>query len=219
MSTDVEICNTALGHIGIDRYIADLNEASTEAKNCLLHYDATRRELLNDFPYNFARGVVALALLTNDPPPGWRFAYRYPTDCLQARTVSTEAGIRYRSGWASAYCMTWGDWVHDVFGRAPWEVMHDPDTAGSRRVVTDIEDAYLWYTVDVEQVSQFPPLFRNAFAWSLAAKLAGPLRVNANLRASAIQIASNEVSKAQASSFNESQPDRLPESPSIQVRC
>ena len=96
--------------------------------------------------------------------------------------------------------------------------MHDADTAGTRRIVTGISEAYLWYTVDVSLVSQMTSLFREALAWKLATRLAGPLRVNANLRASLQQMADLAISKAQAHSFNEGQPDRVPDSPSIQAR-
>lgn len=218
MSSIVEICNHALGHLGVDKFIAALDEASTQAKNCNLHYDAARRELLEDFPYGFARGVIALAELSADPPPGWGYAYGYPNDCLQARAISDASGIRAAGLWASSYCSSWDAWTCTIVGRVPWEVMHDPDNAGSRRIVTDIAEAYLWYTVDVQQVSQMPSLFRNALAWHLATKLAGPLRVKPDLRASVAQQALVEISKAQAHALNEARPDRVPESPSIQAR-
>jgi hypothetical protein len=218
MSSVIEICNTALGHIGADQFIADLTETTSEAKNCALHYDPARRELLEDFPYNFARGVVALAALTSDAPPGWGFAYRYPDGCLQARAVTDSSGTRYRWDWRAACCTSWDDWALSIAGRVPWEVMHDAASPGSRQIVTDIEEAYLWYTVDVDQVNQMTSLFRDALAWKLAVRLAGPLRVNANLRASLQSMLDLAVSKAQAMSLNEAQTVRAPESPSIQAR-
>lgn len=218
MATVIGICNTALSRLGIDQAIEDLNDSNARARACRLHYDQCRQQVLQDFPWNFARGVVALAELSTDPPPGFGYSYRYPTDCLEARIVTDEAGYRLRNQWEHDV-RTWSDWGLWSPGRVTFEVMADTAVPGSRLIACDIPEAHLWYTVDVSITTQFTPLFASALAWRIAAELAGALRVDARLRQSAMQEYLWAVSQAQASSLNEAQTDRYPESPSIQVRA
>lgn len=214
----ISICNTALSRVSVSQFIEDLGDANDRARLCSLHYDNCRRQVLQEFPWNFARSVVALASLTGAPPPGWLYAYRYPTDCLHARAVSDAAGIRNTPHWQRDF-LTWDGWAYQISGKVPWEVMADPDTNGARRVVCDIDDAYLWYTKDVETPEQFTPLFASALAWRLAAEIGPGLRVDARIRQAAEQSYIWAISQAQAASHNESRSDRQPDSPSISVRA
>ena len=217
MTTKVQICNLALGRIGINQYIEDIDDPNDKARACKQFYDLCRQQALQDFPWNFARAVVALAELTTDPPPGWPFAYRYPTDCLQVRALCDEDGNGVRSAMIASVS-SWDEWSGLIATRYPWQVQADPNEAGARLIATDLEDAYCWYTVDVTEPNQFSPLFVSALAWRLAAELAGPLRADARLRDAAEQQYVYIQSKAAAGSLNEEQVDRAPESPSILAR-
>ena len=70
MASVVEICNRALSNIGNSRSINSLTEASKEAGECSLHFEACRDAVLSDFDWNFATKRVALAD-TSNPPPDW----------------------------------------------------------------------------------------------------------------------------------------------------
>ncbi|MFN6798793.1 hypothetical protein ACK4QH_23255, partial [Proteus mirabilis] len=74
--------------------INSMTEASKEAVQCNLHYAQCRDSVLADFPWNFATKKVALAN-TNNPPPNWAYAYRYPNDCLKAIGI-VEPHQKYR---------------------------------------------------------------------------------------------------------------------------
>lgn len=217
MTTVVGICNLALGRIGINQYIEDIDDANPRAQACKQVYDLCRQQVLQDFPWNFARGVVALATLTTDPPPGWGYAYRYPTDCLQARVISDDSGTR-SSTWNTRQFLSWDQWAATIPRRQSWQVMGDANEPGSRIIVSDIPEAFLWYTVDVTETNQFTPLFVSAFAWRLAAELAGALKADARLRDSAEQQYVYARSQAAANSLNEETPDPAPDSPSILAR-
>ena len=86
MASVIEICNRALSNIGNSRSINSLNEASKEADQCSLHFDACRDAALADFDWNFATKRLALAD-TNNPPPDWQYAYQYPTDCVRITEI------------------------------------------------------------------------------------------------------------------------------------
>ena len=61
MASVIEICNRALSNIGNSRSINSLTEASKEAGQCSLHFDACRDAALADFDWNFATKRLALA--------------------------------------------------------------------------------------------------------------------------------------------------------------
>ncbi|EOW44572.1 hypothetical protein A1YG_03321, partial [Escherichia coli KTE130] len=86
MASVVEICNRALSNIGNSRSINSLTEASKEAGECSLHFEACRDAVLSDFDWNFATKRVALAD-TSNPPPDWEYAYQYPSDCLRITEI------------------------------------------------------------------------------------------------------------------------------------
>ncbi len=99
MASVVEICNRALSNIGNSRSINSLTEASKEAGECSLHFEACRDAVLSDFDWNFATKRVALAD-TSNPPPDWEYAYQYPSDCTlhalhyhQTNVQSVQANI------------------------------------------------------------------------------------------------------------------------------
>ena len=83
MSSEVEICNLSLSHIGTRSTISALNENSNEARQCNIHYAPARNFVLRKHPWGFAEKTLALAVLS-DPPPNWLYKYQYPTDCVTA---------------------------------------------------------------------------------------------------------------------------------------
>jgi hypothetical protein len=88
MSSETEISNIAISHLGISKEIANLDtEASTEAKACRRFYDICRDTVLRDFNWPFATKSVALGLVGEDPTTEWQYSYRYPSDCIKLRRI------------------------------------------------------------------------------------------------------------------------------------
>lgn len=83
MASVVEICNLALSSLGKGVPISALDEASEEARQCKQHYGFARDWLLQQFEYQFARKVLALASLSNDWDERWGYRYSKPNDCLK----------------------------------------------------------------------------------------------------------------------------------------
>jgi hypothetical protein len=216
MASPVESVNKALSHIGDTSFIEDFSDPQNERERLAnLHYESTRDEVLQDFPWPFARTFVALAVVTGDVP-GWTFKYRYPTDCLMAKLVTDDGGYRLPAQfWFDRNF--WGNVAFPI-PRFSYEVQADPDDEGARIILCDVEDAYLWYVKRIENLNQWTALARAALEWRLAMKFATGLKADDNEFIRAKQMYDWTLSQAQAHSFNEQRPDDQPQSPAIQAR-
>lgn len=192
MASVVEICNRALSNIGNSRSINSLNEASKEAGECSLHFDACRDSVLADFDWNFATKRVALAD-TGAPPPDWKFAYRYPTDCVRITEIMVP-GVRNPT----------------AAQRISYEVGADAGGTG-KLIYTDQEDAWLKYVGRVTDVNMYDAIFAEALAWRLAAAINMALTGNADLGNNALNMYGRVILSAGSHSLNESQEPVMPE--------
>ena len=84
----VLICNRALEmceHYGF----LSFEDGTPEAERAKLHYDITRREVLEAIDWNFARGYAALDLLADaGGDPARPYLFSVPPDCLRVRRVT-----------------------------------------------------------------------------------------------------------------------------------
>ena len=148
VSSDVDICNIALDHLG-KTSIVSLDEGSNEARKCALHYPQARQSALAFSNWTFARkSRLMSALVTNEFSDVWSYAYDLPNDVITARRVC-EAGMM--PNWNSA-----------------------PPAAylESGTLYTNVANARLFYTWDTTDTSRWPPLFVDALALSLAGRMA-----------------------------------------------
>ena len=152
MATKIDLCNQALDVLHVDNINA-LSDTERQAVLCNRWYDDLRRRMLRDHAWNFATKRVVLAEVS-DEYTNWSYAYGYPSDCLYARRVLPPSGT---------------DTVIDF-------VVQKSSSSSGRVILTNAEDAELEYTVDVEIVNEFDPLFQEALVFNLAAKIAGPLK-------------------------------------------
>lgn len=209
----VDICNMALARIGHSETIASLDERSKAAQSCTLFYDAARDFVLRDGVWNFATRAVQLAEVADATFPGWRYVYRYPTDCLQARQITTSAGTRLT--WYETDPTRSDRLLRWLPPRIPFEV--SSDDAG-RLILTDLEEAYLVYTARITDPNLFDSMFVSALSWYLAVELVMPLSVDERRAARAERNYALVLSQAEAANLNEAQPDPPAESPSITAR-
>lgn len=90
-TSETEIARAAVTSIGGAGTFAGLGEDTAarnrEARVCLTHFGTARDAALADFDWPFARRRLPLALLDEDPPDGWLFAYAKPEDSLAVRKV------------------------------------------------------------------------------------------------------------------------------------
>lgn len=150
MSSDIFICNLALGHLGKKRINA-LDEALAEARECNLYYDHVRRIMLQSSDWTFAKKRQALAQTTADYVERWPYTYVRPTDALAIRRVLPPD-------------------VDPQYGRKsiPFEVREG-------KVYTVLSPAYCEYTCNLTEAARFSPLFVDALAYRLAYMIAPAL--------------------------------------------
>jgi hypothetical protein len=195
-----DICNMALGHIGVSKRIGDVDtENSVEAKNCRLYYDHCVALLLEKREWNFAKRRTTLANL-GSPPDDWGFRYKYPNFCrLALRIVDTTTRTPLEKQ------------------KIPYEVRDYNDGYG-KVILTDQDDAELEFNYDVNDTNLFSSTFAEAISQVLADKLASPLRVSSDLKREARTMAQFWTAEAGALDSNERQDDQEPDSEFEQAR-
>lgn len=199
-STRTEIANFAITHIGIGKAISDLDtETSTEANICRRFYDTARDATLKDFNWGFATKYEELGLVSENPTIEWAYSYRYPSDCIFLRRILS--GIRNETRQS----------------RVSFKLSRD--SAGIL-VYTDEREACAEYTERVTDSNLYPSDFILAFSYRLAHYIIPSLTSgDTSARRDAIfKLYLQELSLARSGSYNEEQPDELPDSEFIRAR-
>lgn len=183
-SSEVKICNMALGRIGISIFIDSLTERSQAAIVCNNYYEACRDAVLEDAPFNFSTTRAVLADL-GTPPTNWLYRYALPSDCVKARRLVVP-GMREPT----------------ARNRIPFEVAVEND---AKVLYTDQPAAELIYSQRVTNPNLFSAQFIMALAWLLASEIAMPLSAAAGLGDRAVKMYAHFISQAQAGSLREGQ--------------
>jgi hypothetical protein len=189
MASKVQIAKLALQHIG-DRYdIADLSEETTEAEQINLIFDDTRDELLRRFPWRFAKKYTSPATLDVTVPGQWTYAYAYPTDAVRVRGITNILGIN----------------------ATPLEFEVALLSDDTKVVLTDQEDAELFYTSRVEDPTRFDSEFTMAFSFLLASRvtmaLTGDLNIKVDLEKEVIRVVSQAADTDSSEGRNRATPE------------
>lgn len=180
MSSDVEICNLALAHLGDSATVASINppEGSAQAEHCQRWYPIARDSLLELGEWNFATTRALLAELVN-PFPQWQHAYAPPLDCLKVLAIlpadaTSDAVLGFPSmGYTDAVTSA------QMAAYTSRDFTCETDaTTGNGIILTNQANALARYTRSITDTSKFSPLFRDALAWYLASYLAGPVLKN-----------------------------------------
>lgn len=158
--SDTDIANMAVSHVGSDSTIESLaSDKSEEARQCRIWYDFSRQQILEIYDWNFARGRLGLALhgdviseTATDPMAGvWGFRYQYPEDCIKVRKMQNPNA--------------------PPDDASPFSIELSLNRE-QKTILTNIEDAVLVYTVDLEATELFSSAFVQAFSHLLASQIA-----------------------------------------------
>lgn len=186
----------ALSYIAKGR-ISSMDEKSENARQCKIHYEHVRRQLLSAQRWVFAERTVKLALL-NSKVPGWDYVYAYPQQCLSIRQIYDEDGAAGKD-----------DEYHE------YTVVTINDSTKS--ICTNIENAWADYTVDIENANIFSSDFTEALARGLASALAMPLMGSATVQQTQYQLMQAAVNRARLQSEQENH--HQPEFPDAYFRA
>lgn len=189
-SSEVKICNMALGRVGVSSFIDALTESSQEAAVCSQFYESSRDRALVEGRFNFATSRAVLADL-GTPPTNWGYRYALPSDCINVHHLVV-AGSRNPT----------------AKNRIQFELAEE---GGARVLYTDQEQAELVYTKRITNPNLFTPQFESALAWLLASEIAMPLSAQPSMMSNALKMYVREIGIAQAASLNESQEDAEPD--------
>ncbi len=97
MTSEVEICNIALGNIRSSS-INSLQEPSLAAQNCKLLYPVVRDKCLSALSWGFNHSIRPLSVVEVDIFT-WAHTYNYPNDCLRInRLISPHEGLSSAAG-------------------------------------------------------------------------------------------------------------------------
>lgn len=188
--SDVQICNIALGRIGVSKAVADIEtpEASVEGRMCNRFYEPTRDRVLQSFNWPFAKSYEQIALIEECPSDDWLYSYRYPATAVEVWRIVTALGkldpnpSPFERG------------LDDGGGGLIFTNDSGPSTGGGPSVE---------FTKFITNTALFSPMFVDTLAWELAAELATPLSVKASLRNEAVAMAGRKMGMLKAQAANE----------------
>lgn len=175
MASEIDICNDALAHLGDEASVSSINppDGSAQAALCARFYPLSRDSLLEMHAWGFATKRVSLALLTNTSTE-WAYCYAVPSDMLNVLSVlASDATDDYSSFAVMPFTQPGTvNTGNSIYTPRPFSI---ETVNGVDVIYTDISDAMMRYTAYVTDTTKFSPLFKDALAWLLASKLAGPI--------------------------------------------
>jgi hypothetical protein len=157
MSSEVDIANLALSHLGDTATVASLDppEGSAQAEHCARFYPIARDSLLQAYNWGFASKRATMANLASGWSQ-WDFAYVKPSDALSIRAVVAPDSTN-----------------EDAESLQPFVL--EVDANDNDVIYSDQEFAVVLYTRRVVDTAKYSPMFVMALSWHLASMLAGPL--------------------------------------------
>jgi hypothetical protein len=168
LTTEVQVANLALSHLGDDATVSSLDppEGSAQAAQAALFYPIARDALIEMYPWNFAMRRATLALLDENPNSQWAYAYALPSDALGVFAVQGAEDVDDLVGTSYGPLLA-------LAGVNDFEIEGLADN--TRVLYTNVVDARIRYTVAVTVPSFYPPLFSLSLSYFLASFLAGPV--------------------------------------------
>lgn len=228
MPSQVDICNTALSHIGDTANVTDISppDGSAQAGYCAVFYPIALNALLEMATWGFSTKRIALAEVANPTITTyvdssgatvttagmWQFAYAAPNEMLTSISVLPPDALsdysqRWRGPWAGFCGYPYPDWINraDSF-YIPHDYTIEIDAKGNQIILTNQCNAVLRYTMLVTDPMKYSGLFILALSYMLASLLAGPLikgAPGAAMSANMLKLAQGWAAQAEVSDANQ----------------
>jgi hypothetical protein len=198
MAIDIGICNLALSHIGKGA-IQNIDEGSTEAQQCALHYDQCRKELLGgNYDWSFSRSRQSLAQeTTNLRSDIWGYAYAKPANFIRvivpkAKEPNMSQGMYYVN-----------QALANFSARSSVDItMGDYEIASDGLIYTNLLPVFMNYVEDKVNAGDYTPGFIAAFSFGLSGKIAYALTRDSGVTKMALERAEQMRSKYEAADAN-----------------
>lgn len=205
-TTDVEIANLALSHIGLTVNVATVAGVASKEERAVSRSYVTIRNMLQkrfSWKFNFFRAalveadpLVANEVITLDE---WSAAYKRPTDCLHPIRIVNS--LRNEA----------------VDQRIPFDEGVS-DNGTTDMILCDIADPILQFRKKITDPTKFSPGFDYAFSHALAVELCMPLRVDVGVTKLAMQRARLALEEGLADERMTGVPDVPPDADYIRAR-
>jgi hypothetical protein len=208
MSSEAEICNLALAHLGDSATVASIDppEGSAQAEHCARWYPIARDSLLEMQEWGFATTRALLAELVN-PFTQWQHAYARPSDCLKVLAILPSDSTGDLANSYPQDCLYPSVTAPMLTIYSPQDFTTETDAAtGNQIILTNQMSALARYTRSVTDTSKFSPLFRDTLGWYMASYLAGPVlkgETGINVGQAMLKIAMGLMGNAAVSSANQ----------------
>jgi hypothetical protein len=219
MPSAVDICNTALSHIGDTANVSSIDppDGSVQAGYCKTFYPIAVNSLLEMATWGFSTKRVALAAVAN-PSSTWLYAYACPSDSINLIAVLPSGALDDYSqnfatlGSSAAFAMggpafpdfEFANPADNFYAPQPYSV--EIDDEGNSIILTNCDSAVLRYTQAVSDPTKFSPLFVMALSYLLASMLAGPIiKGEAGATMSGAMLTKFQAFKIQATSSDANQ--------------
>lgn len=156
MSSDVDIVNIALSHLGDEAEVISIAppDGTIQSKHAGRFYPIARDQLLEMHPWTFATVRVELAVVDGAAPSEWAYAYALPTKCLKPLAVLA------------------ADALDDSRSE---DFIVESSADGVALLYTNVQAATLRFIRLIEDTTRFTPGFVTALGRLLASYLAGPI--------------------------------------------
>jgi hypothetical protein len=197
-TSETEICNIALTRIG-HGLISSLDENTTAAQVCNLHYARTRDAMLRAHPWNFAIRRATLAQSATTPNHEFTYYHVLPVDCLKVIRTNWEAdgsigtaiyGFPGQMGYATQI--------------APYRI---ENVASVGKCIACNEDTVkIEYIAQITDVAQFDDLFVDCLAQRLAAEVCMRLTDNQSATRTMWELATAKLAEARSTDAQEGTP-------------
>jgi len=197
-TTQAELCNMALSHIGVAEQIVAITDDNAEANHCNLWFGEAQDKALAAFDWAFARRRITLVVEAGTPPEPWTYQYQYPDNCIRPIRIDDKRTIR------------------QSLDRIRFTT--ETNSSNARIIYTHMNAAVLIYTYRETTYSLWPTWFVDYFTWQLAARLAGPLLASEKAADRAERRMLMEKAKAISEESESEQEDPEPDAPWIAAR-
>ena len=146
ITSKVQICNMALGHLGNRNTVSDIDTPTTEVESTFsLWYDISRQTFLKMTMPNFCIARKRVAQVSGTPPYPFKYMYEYSKDCLK------------------------------IQGIGKVEEKQNNYTVENNKIYTDVlysDGMPIRYIKDIIDVTAMSPEFIMGFSWFLAGNVA-----------------------------------------------